>query len=142
MFYNTNIKEVCYLDTPVGLVKCELTEEKIIDAGSTYKHWNEVFVLRNKLNLKELDPKYFDEKEWKAFREADKAEWDSWIKNKVVNVLTPDQEKKVPRDQIFTAPMRFVRTNKAKDPEKLEAKSRLIIPGHLDPLLHLQLGCA
>ena len=31
--------------------------------------------------------------------------------------------------------MRFVRTNRSKNPEVLEAKSRLIVPGHLDPQL-------
>ena len=43
---------------------------------------------------------------------------------------------KVPRDQIFASPLRYVRVVKG-DPEGTDwkPKSRLVIPGHLDPQL-------
>ena len=49
--------------------------------------------------------------------------------------MSAEEEAKVPRHQIFTAPMRVVRTNTAPKPPDLKAKSRLIVPGHLDPQL-------
>ena len=57
------------------------------------------------------------------------------IKNKVVRVLTPYEERQVPKDKIFTSPMRFVRTNKGDNVKELKAKSRLVVPGHKDPEL-------
>ena len=41
-----------------------------------------------------------------------------------------------PGAQIITAPMRILRVNQGRPPE-IEAKSRLIIPGHRDPQLGL-----
>ena len=83
----------------------------------------EIFLLRMKANGKELDPKFFDEKEKASFGESDRAEWQSWIDNKVVELVPPDKA-------------RWVRTNKAKEVgmmAKIVAKSRIVIPGHLDP---------
>jgi hypothetical protein len=54
-----------------------------------------------------------------------------------VAIVPEKEENKIARELIFTAPMRFVRTNKSKQPEELIAKSRLIIPGHMDPQLGL-----
>ena len=36
-------------------------------------------------------------------------------------------------DRIFSVPSRFVRTNKSKSDDELLAKSRLVLPGHVDP---------
>ena len=135
VFYETDPNQVCYLDTPDGLVQCVLSPEQVSDVTSVYTCWKEVYHLQLKANGKELDPRFFDNKEKKAFDEADASEWKSWIENEVVNVLSPTEEAKIPRNQIFTAPMRFVRSNKAPNPRDLKAKSRLIVPGHLDPQL-------
>ena len=112
-----------------------MTPEEESDIRSIYSTWSEVYVLKNKANDKELDPRFFYEAEKKSFDKSDAAEWTSWLSNEVVNVLTPEEEKKVPRHLVFTAPLRYVRTNKAKGGAQLIAKSRLIIPGHLDPQL-------
>ena len=55
----------------------------------------EAFILQNKANGKELDPRYFDETERLAFQEADKEEWFSWIKNRVVRRLSDQEAAKV-----------------------------------------------
>jgi hypothetical protein len=82
---------------------------------------------------KELDPKYFDRLERAAFSKSDSEEWAQWIKNRVIRVLTPDEERIIPKDKSFTAPLRFVRTNKGAKAKELIAKSRLVVPGHKDP---------
>ena len=96
----------------------------------------ETFLLRMKASGKELDPKCFEEAEWAKFRESDRAEWLSWIKNEVVQVVPKDEEKHVSRDKVFRIPLRWVRTNKSKELDaasNLMAKSRLVVPGHADP---------
>ena len=52
-------------------------------------------------------------------------------------VAPANEESKISRGLIFTAPMRFVRNNKSKVLGQLRAKSRLIIPAHRDPQLGL-----
>jgi hypothetical protein len=84
---------------------------------------------------KELDPRKFDHKERAIFSKADASEWSQWLSNQVVRVLTPEEERHIPRSKIFSAPMRFVRVNKDKSLQKLEPKSRIVIPGHKDPEL-------
>ena len=65
----------------------------------------EVYVLRFKRikgkATKELDPRYFDEKEWCAFRISDDKEWQSLLEKEAVRVLTPEQAKKVPHAMYF-----------------------------------------
>ena len=87
--------------------------------------------------MKELDRKVFDQKEKQVFDEADAAEWNPWLASGAVAIVPENEENKIARELIFTAPMRFVRTNKSKQPEELIAKSQLIIPGHMDPQLGL-----
>ena len=70
-------------------------------------------------------------------RTSDLDEWRQWIANKAVELVPEEIEKTIPAEKIITAPMRFVRTNKGKDSSSLEAKSRLVIPGHTDPQLGL-----
>ena len=89
----------------------------------------EVMLLKLKQNGKELDPKYFDEKEKAEFQASDAKEWQQWIRNRVVRRLTKAEEAKIPRRQIFRGPLRMVRVNK----QTLIAKSRLVVPGHRDP---------
>ena len=88
-------------------------------------------------NPKELDPKAFGKEETKAFNEADATEWTQRLANGSVAVAPAGKSKHIPRELIFTAPMRFVKTTKAKRLDELLAKSRLIIPGHRDPQLGL-----
>ena len=92
---------------------------------------NNIYTLVLKANQKELNPKMFDDKEKASFQEADVKEWRQWLLNGSVRVATPAEEEAASRSKIISAPMRYVRTNKAK--VGLEAKSRLVIPGHLDP---------
>jgi hypothetical protein len=132
--------EIKYIDTPMGLIQMLLSKEEADDVADIFSTWNfpaSVYALQMKPSGKELDPKMFDKQEKRAFNEADAAEWKSWLANGSVRVVPLGKESSIPRDQVFSAPMRFVRTNKSKDPEKLQAKSRLIIPGHRDPQLGL-----
>ena len=86
------------------------------------------------LKGRELDPRYFDHKERQAFDAADAKEWQSFIDTGAVIVIRPDQAKHVPADRIFNRPMRYVRTNKNKEEHgSLEAKSRIVTPGDVDP---------
>ena len=100
---------------------------------------NECFFLKwktfNKLQRKgkELDPRYFNEQERKAFATSDAKEWKSFIDTGAVVVVQPKDTAHVPKDRIFNRPMRFVRTNKSKIEEILEAKSRIVTPGDVDP---------
>ena len=96
----------------------------------------ETYLLRMKENGKELDPRSFDEQEWKHFREADQKEWLSWVKNKVVRVVPRQEAQRVPVHKIFRIPLRWIRTNKNKELDymaRVVAKSRLVVPGHADP---------
>jgi hypothetical protein len=56
-----------------------------------------------------------------------------------MKVLTTAEAEKIPRRKIFSLPLRMVRTNKAKVIDgiiaELIAKSRLVVPGHVDPEL-------
>ena len=94
----------------------------------------EAFLLRLKASGKELDPRFFNSDEQKAFDAADAAEWQAWTKNSVVKRLNPEQARRVPAHRIFRVSARIVRTNKAALASgKLQAKSRIVLPGHMDP---------
>ena len=95
----------------------------------------EAYLLLNKANGKELEPKYFSDEEKKKFEEADRKEWMSWIENRVVRRLSAEEIAKVDKRLIFKAPARIVRVNKGVLDGILKAKSRMVIPGHLDPHL-------
>ena len=82
---------------------------------------------------KELDPRHFNAEEQKAFDEADKKNWVYHIKLGAVRVIPPEQATGIPRDRVLPLPARFVRTNKSKGPNQLEARSRLVIRPHGDP---------
>ena len=92
---------------------------------------NECYFLRwktfNKLQRKgkELDPRYFDEKERAAFNASDAKEWQSFIDTGAVIIIPPAQAQHVPQSRIFQRPMRYVRTNKNKEEnEEKSAKSQ------------------
>ena len=50
-----------------------------------------------------------------------------------MRILSPEESAKVLAGRVLAAPARFVRVNKDKTGESLEAKSRLVVPGHLAP---------
>jgi len=148
VFYQAEVKnQTFYLDTPAGCVKMDLTPEDVDDVRQVYAQWNgstvkledeavrEVYELVLKGNQKELDPRRFDDYEREKFRAADVKEWTQWVRNGSVRVATPAEEASVSKDKILSAPMRHVRTNQDKTAENLEAKSRVVLPGHLDPQL-------
>lgn len=89
----------------------------------------------NKANGKELDPRHFSPEERKAFQEADKKEWSSWVKNQVVRRLTPEEAKQVDKKNLFKAPARLIRVNKGTMQGLFQPKSRMVLPGHRDPHL-------
>ena len=103
------------------------------NAEQIYACWKQVYTLQLKAGAKELDPKFFNAFEKAEFNKSDAEEWSQWIKNKVVRPLTVIEERQVPKDKIFSSPLRFVRTNKGEKAKALKAKSRLVVPGHKDP---------
>ena len=142
LFYEADYTKLFFVDSPAGLVKMELTTDAEEDMREVYACWanrqepdhlNEIYALINKKNQKELDPKFFDANERVAFNKSDVEEWKQWLHNSSVRLATPQEEQRVPKYKIISAPMRYVRTNRGRT--SLEAKSRIIIPGHLDPQL-------
>jgi len=127
-----------YLDTPRGLLEMALTHEELVDTKAVYASWrHDVHHLELKQNQKELNPMHFDKNEKLRFDESDLAEWKQWVANKAVTIVPEKEEDNISSDLIIAAPMRYVRTNRSKEADELEAKSRLIIPGHTDPQLGL-----
>ena len=89
-----------------------------------------------KASGKELDPKAFDAEERKTFDASDAQERKQRLQNGVVRKLTPAEAAGIPKWETFRSPLRWVRTNKPGNLLlRLVAKSRLVIPGHLDPQL-------
>ncbi|CAE7928562.1 RE1, partial [Symbiodinium sp. KB8] len=108
----------------------EAAEKDLAD----YRAQSEAFLLKVKANGKELDPRHFSPAERNAFDAADEKEWQAWVKNKVVEEIDPKEAKKIPRARVFAIPARLVRTNKTPAGQPgLMAKSRIVLPGHLDP---------
>ena len=99
------------------------------------RHEYEVYSLVLKQDAKELDARYFNAREKAQFNEADEADWRQWIK-KVITTVDKRTEKDILSNKIITAPMRMVRVNKGTTPA-FEAKSRLVVPGHVDPQIGL-----
>ena len=147
VFYQAFVpSQTCLLDTPAGCVKQRLSPEEMDDVKQVYAQWcaedtcedqavKEIFALVLKANQKELNPKCFDGVEKQKFQEADIKEWTAWIKSGSIRIATPEEEAKATRDKVISAPMRHVRTNKDTAAETLEAKSRMVIRGDLDPQL-------
>ena len=99
---------------------------------------SEIMLLKLKQSGKELDPKAFGPEEWKQFQMSDTREWEQWIDNGVMRRVSKKEEKEIPKSKIFRSPLRMVRTNKTGGLLlPLVAKSRLVVPGHLDPGLGL-----
>ena len=115
----------------------KLDEETCAAAERDLEHYvlvSEALLLKAKANGKELDPKHFSEEERRLFDESDAKEWKAWVDNNVVEELSPDRARSIPRSRIFAVPARVVRTNKKPAGEPgLTPKSRIVLPGHLDP---------
>ena len=81
---------------------------------------------------RELDPRRFSEEERKAFRASAQKNWEKHLEHKAVRVVLPDEAALVPRNRILPVPSRFVHTYK-EDKADGGARSRWVVPGHLDP---------
>ena len=135
-------KEKVFVEMPDGIYQTDLTADEYQEFTSMYTEevrdilTAEVLLLKMKQGGKELDPKYFDAKEKEAFEKSDMKEWSEWIKNSVIRRVPKEEAAKIPRSSIFRAPLRMLRVNKESNKLlPLVAKSRLIVPGHLDPQL-------
>ena len=94
----------------------------------------EAFILKMKASGKELDPRWFSEQERLEFDKSDEVEWRAWEDHNVIKRLSPAEARKIPKDRIFKVPSRVVRTNKTPLGQLgLKAKSRIVLPGHVDP---------
>ena len=81
---------------------------------------------------RELNPKRFDVKEREAFRQADLKQLQTWKDKQAITVIPENRVKEIPRDRILPGRARVVRTNKAEPGMELMARSRIVVPGHLD----------
>ena len=121
IFYKTHKEgetEPVYIQLPDGLYKADFKPHEAQEFESLWTEeikdllTSEALILKLKKCGKELDPTFFDEKEQAAFDISDKKEWSEWIKNGVVQRVTPEEAEKIPRANIFRAPLRMLRTNK------------------------------
>ncbi|CAL1157114.1 unnamed protein product [Cladocopium goreaui] len=145
IFYKTakeDEKEPIYIQLPDGLYRADMTAQDAQDFEALWTEevrdllTTEALLLKMKQGGKELDPSYFDKKEKAAFDAADVKEWSEWIKNGVIERVSPAEAARIPKASIFRAPLRMLRVNKQTNQLlPLVAKSRLIVPGHLDPQL-------
>ena len=89
----------------------------------------------NKLQRKgkELDPRAFNAKGKAQFDKSDAKEWQSFLDTGAVVVIPPRDANHIPKERIFSRPMRYVRTNKSETDDELIAKSRIVTPGDVDP---------
>ena len=76
---------------------------------------------------KELDPRKFNKLERKLFQKSSAENWQTHLDHQAVKVIYPDEAKLIPKERVFCIPSRFVHTWKDG------ARSRWVIPGHLDP---------
>ncbi|CAJ1408326.1 unnamed protein product [Effrenium voratum] len=132
-------ENMAYVQLEEELFEVRITQpqawREMVERERKLETLSEALILKLKSSGKELDPRLFDKDEAAAFAESDKNEWGSWIKNKVIERISPDVAWQVDRSLVFRTPLRMVRTNKSKEAMKLIAKSRLVVPGHLDPQL-------
>ena len=127
------------VELPDGLYEVMVTDAEEWNSLAKGEIENQAFfealLLQMKTNGKELDPRFFNQEERKGFEESDRKEWESWVKNQVIRRLSPDEVKEVNKKNIFKAPARVVRVNKGAMHGLFQPKSRMVIPGHLDPHL-------
>lgn len=81
-----------------------------------------------------MKSRYFNQQERVAFELADEKEWRSFLETGAIEIIQPSEAEKVPKERICSRPMRNILTNKNKaEHGKLEAKTRLVTPGDVDP---------
>ena len=139
-----DVTSKCYVGTPDGLINTPITQEELENVRTVFQSWsgghtttNHAFLFKFKHNLKERDPACFSKQEKQAFDKSDEDEWKQWIANETVSVVSPEEERKIPKGKTIAAAMWYVRTNRGKTNEMLAAKSRIVMPGHRDPQLGL-----
>ena len=127
------------MELPSGLHQVLVTDlhqwQQLVEEEENQQAFFEAFLLQMKANGKELDPRLFSAEERQGFEVSDKKEWESWVKNRVIKRLTPEEARKVDPKNVFKAPARIVRVNKGALQGLFQPKSRMVIPGHLDPHL-------
>ena len=82
---------------------------------------------------RELDPRYYNVEEEKAFAAADAKEWKSFLDTGAITVIPPHLAKKVDPARIFNRAARFVHTDNSQGLGELQAKCRMILLGDCDP---------
>ena len=127
------------VEMPDGVYEAQVEDmnewKQLVDEELERQAFFEAFILQNKMNGKELDPRFFDQEEREKFKQSDLKEWKSWLQNKVIKRLSPEEASKVDKKNVFPAPVRIVRVNKGAMQGTFLPKSRIVIPGHLDPHL-------
>lgn len=98
--------------------------QELVKHEEERQSYQEILALKLKASGKELDPRWFNEEEVKAFQDSDRVEWEAWINNGVARRLSSCEASKVPSSAILKIPLRVVRVNKSKDPQKLQAKKK------------------
>ncbi len=74
--------EVKHIDTPMGPIPMKATSDDLVNLKEIFMTWGseasmgvpDTYALRMKNNVKELDPRAFNDEEKQAFDEADAAE--------------------------------------------------------------------
>ena len=100
---------------------------------------HEVLVLSLKPSFKsqkgrELDPRFFSTAEREQFDKADTANWQKHINLGAVEIVQPEQAERILRTRpqtVLAVRARFVRTAATDESGDYEAKSRIVLPGHL-----------
>ena len=64
---------------------------------------------------------------------SDAKEWQSFLDTGAITVIPPKEARKIDPARIFKRPARKVLTNKSTSNETLEAKTRMVLPGDVDP---------
>ena len=94
-----------FVEMPDGLYQVLVSDkkewEKLKKEEINRQAFYEAFLLQMKSNGKELDPRFFSAEERQGFKESDKKEWQSWIKNQVIKRLSPEEARKVDPKNIF-----------------------------------------
>ena len=83
---------------------------------------------------RELDPRHFSASEKEQFDKADTANWQKHFNLGAVEIVYPEEAERILRTRpqtVLPVPARFVRTATTDESGDYEAKSRLVLPGHL-----------
>ena len=81
---------------------------------------------------RELNPRQFDAAERREFDKADLKQLTTWKEKDAIEIIVESKVKSVPFDRILPGRARVVRTNKGQPGQELQARSRIVVPGHLD----------